>query len=237
MFVDAGRILIKQQYLLHAREERADMAVTIESRYSRSIHPLHAVSLAGTVPLFLGAALSDAEYASTYEIQWSNFASWLIVGGLIFGGIALLFAIIDLSRASSSRPWHRRLFRRTAGRMDRGLFQCSDARPRRMGEHAWWPGDVGHDCSARVLGDMVWLCNAAHQGNAMKRSCMIAAATIATLLSGCGRRSRIFAVRSRSTTAATQSRAAAQDDHRRAREVGRSAAHCPAGLRDQRYRH
>ena len=33
------------------------MAVTIESRYSKSIHPLHAVSLAGTVPLFLGAAL------------------------------------------------------------------------------------------------------------------------------------------------------------------------------------
>lgn len=74
------------------------MAVTIESRYSRSIHPLHAVLLAGAVSLFLCAALSDAEYASTYEIQWSNFASWLIVGGLIFGGIALVFAIADLSR-------------------------------------------------------------------------------------------------------------------------------------------
>ena len=48
--------------------------------------------------MFLSAALSDAEYAATYEIQWSNFASWLIVGGLVFGGIALLFAIIDLSR-------------------------------------------------------------------------------------------------------------------------------------------
>ena len=78
------------------------MAVTIESRYSRSIHPLHAVVLAGTVPLFLCAALSDAEYASTYEIQWSNFASWLIVGGLVFGGIALVFAVTDLSR-----PAHR----------------------------------------------------------------------------------------------------------------------------------
>jgi uncharacterized membrane protein len=74
------------------------MAVTIESRYSSSIHPLHAILLAGAVPLFLGAALSDAEYASTYEIQWNNFASWLIAGGLVFGGIALLFAIIDLSR-------------------------------------------------------------------------------------------------------------------------------------------
>jgi uncharacterized membrane protein len=80
------------------------MAVTIESRYSSSIHPLHAVFLAGTVSLFLCAALSDAEYASTYEIQWSNFASWLIVGGLMFCGIALLFAIADLSRPARRFP-------------------------------------------------------------------------------------------------------------------------------------
>ena len=80
------------------------MAVTIESRYSNSIHPLHAVLLAGTVPMFLSAALSDAEYASTYEIQWSNFASWLIAGGMVFGGIALLFAIVDLSRPTRRVP-------------------------------------------------------------------------------------------------------------------------------------
>lgn len=76
------------------------MAVIVERRYSTVIHPLHAVLLAGTVPLFLGAALSDAAYASTYEIQWNNFASWLIVGGLAFASIALLLAIIDLCRAN-----------------------------------------------------------------------------------------------------------------------------------------
>ncbi|MGB6104472.1 MAG: DUF2231 domain-containing protein [Pusillimonas sp.] len=75
------------------------MAVIIERRYSEAIHPLHALLLAGIIPLFLGAALSDAAYAATYEIQWSNFASWLIAGGLVFGGIALIFAIIDLCRA------------------------------------------------------------------------------------------------------------------------------------------
>jgi|SRR5690554_2550873 uncharacterized membrane protein len=75
------------------------MAVIIEPRYSEAIHPLHALLLAGIIPLFLGAALSDAAYASTYEIQWNNFASWLIVGGLIFSGIALVFAIVDLCRA------------------------------------------------------------------------------------------------------------------------------------------
>lgn len=70
----------------------------MNERYSIAIHPLHAAVLAGTVPLFLSAAMSDAAYAVTYEIQWLNFASWLIVGGLLFAGVALLFAIGDLSR-------------------------------------------------------------------------------------------------------------------------------------------
>lgn len=80
------------------------MAVTVEHRYSTVIHPLHAFLLAGTVPLFLGALLSDIAYSSSYEIQWNNFASWLIVGGLVFSGIALLFAIVDLFRDKRRAP-------------------------------------------------------------------------------------------------------------------------------------
>lgn len=67
-------------------------------RYSQEVYPLHAVLLAGTIPLFLGAALSDLAYARSYEIQWQNFASWLTAGALVFAGIALLFAIVDLLR-------------------------------------------------------------------------------------------------------------------------------------------
>lgn len=59
--------------------------------------------LAGTVPLFLGAALADIAYMLTFQIQWNNFASWLLVGGLVFGGIALLFAIVELFTADRLR--------------------------------------------------------------------------------------------------------------------------------------
>ena len=55
----------------------------IERPHRTRIHPLHAFLLAATVPLFLGALLSDAAYARTQEIQWTNFASWLIAGGLV----------------------------------------------------------------------------------------------------------------------------------------------------------
>jgi uncharacterized membrane protein len=51
------------------------------------------------LPLFLGVLLSDIAYASTYEQQWKNFASWLIVGGLVFGGFALLWAFLGLFRS------------------------------------------------------------------------------------------------------------------------------------------
>lgn len=61
--------------------------------------PLHAILLCGTVPLFLGTLLSDIAYYDSYQIQWSNFASWLIVGGLVFAGLALVFALVNLLRA------------------------------------------------------------------------------------------------------------------------------------------
>ena len=75
---------------------------TTQTTHSISRHlpnPLHATLLAGTVPLFLGALLSDIAYFRSYQIQWSNFASWLIAGGLVFCGLALLFAVANLVRA------------------------------------------------------------------------------------------------------------------------------------------
>jgi uncharacterized membrane protein len=75
------------------------MSATLDRTGPRALHPFHAVLLAATIPPFLGALLSDIAYAQTFEIQWSNFASWLIVGGLVFTGLVLVFALVDLIRA------------------------------------------------------------------------------------------------------------------------------------------
>ena len=77
------------------------MADTI--RYSQPVHPVHAVLVSSALPLFLGALLSDWAYSSTYEIQWTNFASWLIAGALVFVGLALVWAVIDSLRADVDR--------------------------------------------------------------------------------------------------------------------------------------
>jgi uncharacterized membrane protein len=74
------------------------MAVTFDRIHQGLLHPLHAFLLAATVPLFLGALLSDLAYSSTFEVQWSNFASWLIAGALVFGGLASVGAAIDWRR-------------------------------------------------------------------------------------------------------------------------------------------
>jgi uncharacterized membrane protein len=65
---------------------------------------LHAALLAGAVPLFLGGLLSDLAYGSTAEVQWSNFAAWLIAGAMVFTGFAGLWALIALVRARRGWP-------------------------------------------------------------------------------------------------------------------------------------
>ncbi len=75
------------------------MTVTVDRTRAASLHPIHAILLAGALPLFLGTLLSDWAYGSSYEVQWSNFASWLLAGALAFSGFALLWSLIDLFRA------------------------------------------------------------------------------------------------------------------------------------------
>jgi uncharacterized membrane protein len=63
------------------------------------LHPLHAILLAFPFPLFLGALLSDLAYSASFQVQWANFSSWLIAGGLLVGAFALLWALVNLFRS------------------------------------------------------------------------------------------------------------------------------------------
>jgi uncharacterized membrane protein len=82
------------------------VTVTAHPVYRITPSPLHAILLGGAVALFLGGLLSDIAYYKTYQIQWSNFASWLIAGAQVFCGLALLFALVNLIRADhkAGRP-------------------------------------------------------------------------------------------------------------------------------------
>lgn len=79
------------------------MAVVV-ARIRWVLHPLNAVLWAGALALFLGALLSDIAYFRSYEIQWNNFSSWLLAGGLVVGAVAVLAAIVELFR-NRGRVW------------------------------------------------------------------------------------------------------------------------------------
>ena len=74
------------------------MTATVDRVRMGSPHPIFAVLLAGALPLFLGTLLSDWAYGASYELQWTNFASWLLAGALVFSGVALLWSLIELFR-------------------------------------------------------------------------------------------------------------------------------------------
>lgn len=83
------------------------MVMEVARPYARPIHAAHAMLLAFPLSFFLGALVSDLAYWNTFQIQWANFSSWLIVGGLLGGGFAMLWALIDLirfRRRRSRRP-------------------------------------------------------------------------------------------------------------------------------------
>ena len=75
------------------------MTATTLPDYRYRPGPLHAILLAGSVPLFLGALLSDLTYYLTFQPQWSNFAAWLLFGAALFSGLAMVFALVNLIRA------------------------------------------------------------------------------------------------------------------------------------------
>ncbi|MBM6584180.1 hypothetical protein ILT44_28705 [Microvirga sp. BT689] len=69
----------------------------------RPLHPLHAILLAFPLPLFLSALVSDFAYRSSFHIQWANFSSWLIAGGLLVGAFAVLWSLVNLFRRGTAR--------------------------------------------------------------------------------------------------------------------------------------
>ncbi len=60
----------------------------------RPLHPFF-VSLGGA--LLIAALAADAMYCSDALMQWANFASWLIAGGLVLALIATIVLLIEVS--------------------------------------------------------------------------------------------------------------------------------------------
>jgi len=66
-------------------------------------HPILSLLLPIPIVCFVGALLTDLSYVNSGgNLLWVNFSSWLITAGLVFGGIAIVFLIVDGVRGSVS---------------------------------------------------------------------------------------------------------------------------------------
>lgn len=72
-------------------------------RTSAALKAANGVLLAFPIVLFSFALATDITYLRTAELQWSNFSAWSIAVGLVFGGVALAFALLGVLLALRSR--------------------------------------------------------------------------------------------------------------------------------------
>jgi uncharacterized membrane protein len=65
--------------------------------------PVSTLLLGFPLALFLGALISDLAYYQSYQVQWANFSSWLIAGGLLVGALVVVMAVVAFFRRGAER--------------------------------------------------------------------------------------------------------------------------------------
>lgn len=65
--------------------------------------PIYPALLPVPITCFVGALLTDLAYTGTAEMMWLDFSSWLLLAGLIAGGVAGALLLVELVRAGAAR--------------------------------------------------------------------------------------------------------------------------------------
>jgi uncharacterized membrane protein len=58
-------------------------------------HPIHPMLVPVPIVCFIGALVTDIAYFATAEIMWADFSAWLLIVGLIIGGLAAIAGLVD----------------------------------------------------------------------------------------------------------------------------------------------
>ncbi len=59
-------------------------------------HPLLRILVSFPIACFCGALVTDSVYASTAEIAWADFSTWLLAAGMFMGLLAAIVGLADL---------------------------------------------------------------------------------------------------------------------------------------------
>lgn len=62
-------------------------------------HPLYPALLPMPIICFVGALITDLAYVASAQMMWLDFSTWLLLAGLVGGGVAGVLLIVELVRA------------------------------------------------------------------------------------------------------------------------------------------
>jgi uncharacterized membrane protein len=66
-------------------------------------NPIYSALLPIPIICFIGALITDIVYSQTADMMWLDFSAWLLLAGLIGGGVAGVILIVELVRAGRDR--------------------------------------------------------------------------------------------------------------------------------------
>ena len=66
-------------------------------------HPLYPALLPIPIICFVGVLITDLAYVASAQMMWLDFSTWLLLAGLIGGGVAGVLLIVELVRARDRR--------------------------------------------------------------------------------------------------------------------------------------
>lgn len=66
-------------------------------------HSVYSALLPIPIICFIGALITDIVYSRAPEMMWLDFSTWLLLAGLIAGGVAGVVLIVGLIRAGRAR--------------------------------------------------------------------------------------------------------------------------------------
>jgi uncharacterized membrane protein len=88
-------------------KERPEV-IGVKSTASLGTHPIHPILVPFPIAFLIGALVTDIVYASSKNPFWAGVSYWLLLAGLVMGGLAGIMGMIDLftiRRARSSIGW------------------------------------------------------------------------------------------------------------------------------------
>lgn len=68
-------------------------------------NPVHTALVAFPIACFSLTVLTDIAYLTTLNLLWLHFSEWLLLAGLVFGGIGLLVRLIDILVRRARPSW------------------------------------------------------------------------------------------------------------------------------------